>query len=239
MLSLKDKFSKPLKKTTEQIKQAEKAIKRGNNQINAWANNANQKFKSVASAAGKTSLAIASIATGIGFKEAFDMETYKAQLETATGSTERAAELMKKAITMANKTPFEGGELVEATALFESMGMSSEKWLTYAGDMAGATGKDIMQAVEAIIDAQAGEWERMKEFGISLSDEDVAKLVDLMDKISKLDIDVDALARQASQLYEKLKGMGLDLDSIDTEQVGNFITRFFDRIVDLISGLLE
>ena len=63
--------------------------------------------------------------------------------------------------------------------------------------------------------------------------------VELMDKISKLDIDVDALARQASQLYEKLKGMGLDLDSIDTEQVGNFITRFFDRIVDLISGLLE
>ena len=79
----------------------------------------------------------------------------------------------------------------------------------------------------------------MEEFDISLSDEDVAKLVELMNKISKLDIDVNALAQQASQLYEKLKGMGLDLENIDTEQVGNFITRFFDRIVDLINSLLE
>ena len=79
----------------------------------------------------------------------------------------------------------------------------------------------------------------MEEFDISLSDEDVAKLVELMNKISKLDIDVNALAQQASQLYEKLKGMGLDLENIDTEQVGNFITRFFDRIVELINSLLE
>ena len=60
-----------------------------------------------------------------------------------------------------------------------------------------------------------------------------------MNKISKLDIDVDALARQASQLYDKLKGMGLDLDNIDTEKVGNFITRFFDKIVDWINSLLD
>ena len=78
----------------------------------------------------------------------------------------------------------------------------------------------------------------MKEFGISLSDEDVAKLTELMTKISKLDIDVDALAQQASALYEKLKGMGLDLEKIDGEKVGNFITRFFDKIVSLINELI-
>lgn len=78
----------------------------------------------------------------------------------------------------------------------------------------------------------------MQEFNISLSDEDVAALVDLMNRISQLDLDVNTLAQQASQLYEKLKGMGLDLDNIDTEQVGNFITRFFDRIMDLVNDLL-
>lgn len=77
----------------------------------------------------------------------------------------------------------------------------------------------------------------MKEFNIELSDEDVAKLVELMSKISKLDIDVDALAKQAGDLYEKLKGMGLDLENIDTEKVGNFLTRFLDQIIDFISGL--
>lgn len=109
-----------------------------------------------------------------------------------------------------------------------------------ASDMVAYIKQQIVeQGVDSKEDIETIIRNAMKEFGISLSDEDVAKLVDLMDKISKLDIDVDALARQASQLYEKLKGMGLDLDSIDTEQVGNFITRFFDRIVDLISGLLE
>ena len=60
-----------------------------------------------------------------------------------------------------------------------------------------------------------------------------------MNKISKLDLDVDALAKQAGELYEKLKGMGLDLDNIDTEKVGNFITRFFDSIVSFFSNLFS
>lgn len=77
----------------------------------------------------------------------------------------------------------------------------------------------------------------MKEFNIDLSDEQVQELIKLMNKISKLDLDVDALAKQAGELYEKLKGMGLDLDNVDTEQVGNFITRFFDAIVSFISNL--
>ena len=97
----------------------------------------------------------------------------------------------------------------------------------------------IEQGVDSDADIETIIRNAMEEFDISLSDEDVAKLVELMNKISKLDIDVNALAQQASQLYEKLKGMGLDLENIDTEQVGNFITRFFDSIVELINSLLE
>ena len=97
----------------------------------------------------------------------------------------------------------------------------------------------IEQGVDSDADIETIIRNAMEEFDISLSDEDVAKLVELMNKISKLDIDVNALAQQASQLYEKLKGMGLDLENIDTEHVGNFITRFFDRIVELINSLLE
>ncbi len=109
-----------------------------------------------------------------------------------------------------------------------------------ASDMIAYIKQQIVeQGVDSAEDIETIIRNAMEEFDISLSDEDVAKLVELMDKISKLDIDVNALAQQASQLYEKLKGMGLDLDNIDTEQVGNFITRFFDRIVDLISSLFE
>ena len=227
ILSLQDRFSKPLAKTKAAIEKAEREIGRAHYTINKWANNANKKFTAVASAAGKTSLAIASIAAGVGFKEAFDMETYKAQLETATGSTERAAELMKKAITMANKTPFEGGELVEATALFESMGMSSEKWLTYAGDMAGATGKDIMQAVEAIIDAQAGEWERMKEFGIKGVD-DMDTLVQVMNQ---------RFAGGMDKLSTTTKGMWSTITGVSKNSLAKIIGIMDDGSVRVGSAL--
>lgn len=181
LLSLKDKFSKPLAGTTNEIKKARQEMKLGQNQINKWGRSINNAFTGAVKNAAKFTAAMGAAGAAMGFKEAFDLETYKAQLETATGSTEKAAELMKSAIAMANKTPFEGGELVEATAMLEAMGMDSKKWLTYAGNMAGATGKDIMQATEAIIDAQAGEWERMKEFGIK-GVKDMDTLVKVMDK---------------------------------------------------------
>ena len=155
LLSLKDKFSKPLAGTTKEIRKARQEMKLGQNQINKWGRSINNAFTGAVKNAAKFTVAMGAAGAAMGFKEAFDLETYKAQLETATGSTEKAAELMKNAIAMANKTPFEGGELVEATAMLEAMGMDSKKWLTYAGNMAGATGKDIMQATEAIIDAQA------------------------------------------------------------------------------------
>ena len=85
---------------------------------------------------------------------------------------------MRDAIAFANKTPFETGQVIEATAKFESMGLSAKKWLSITSDMAGATSKDMIQAVEAVIDAVAsGEFERLKEFGLSkktLEDLDVS-----------------------------------------------------------------
>lgn len=181
LLSLKDKFSKPLVGTKKEVEKLTKQMKMGQNQINKWGRSINNAFTGAVKNAAKFTAAMGAAGAAMGFKEAFDLETYKAQLETATGSTEKAAELMKSAIAMANKTPFEGGALVEATAMLEAMGMDSKKWLTYAGNMAGATGKDIMQATEAIIDAQAGEWERMKEFGIK-GVKDMDTLVKVMDK---------------------------------------------------------
>lgn len=183
LIVLKDKFTKPLKGTEKEIAAAKMQIQKSSKELNKWAANANKKFKSVASTAAKTigglGITLGSLAAGVGFNEAFNMETYKAQLETATGDTQKAADIMKYAINMANKTPFEGGALVEAAAKFEAMGMSAEEWLGRAGDMAGATGKDIIQATEAIIDAQSGEWERMKEFGIKGVD-DMDELVQVM-----------------------------------------------------------
>ena len=74
---------------------------------------------------------------------------------------------MTYAINLANKTPYEGGQMIEAASKFESMGMDAYKWLSLSGDTAAATNKDLIQATEALIDAQTGELERLKEFGIT------------------------------------------------------------------------
>ena len=41
-----------------------------------------------------------------------------------------------------------------------------------------------------------------------------------------------------SSIDNKLKDMGLDLSKVDTKQVGNFITRFFDRIMSLVNQFI-
>lgn len=167
LLRLQDKFTKPLQGTTKEIRAQKAQINAATKAINSYADKANTAFKRVTAVASGVTAALGAAAIKTGFSEALDLEGYKMQLETATKDTQRAAELMQYAIDLANKTPFEGGKLVEAAAKFESMGMSAETWLTKAGDMAAATNKDYDQAVEALIDAQAGELERLKEFGIT------------------------------------------------------------------------
>ncbi len=174
ILSLKDKFSKPVENATKSTKQLKREMQLGSNTVKKFATNMNNSFLSIAKTTVKTALtatgAIASLAAGVGFKEAVDLEGYRLQLETATKDTKKAAEIMQYAIDLANKTPFEGGELVQGAAQFEAMGLSAKKWLPLAGDIAAATNKDFMQATEAIIDAQTGELERLKEFGIKKAD---------------------------------------------------------------------
>jgi len=167
ILKLKDQYSKPITLAKEGTKKFNNQVSHAQNAVKRFGNEINNSFKTAvkASAVALTGLGAAALKTG--FSEALDLEGYRSQLETATKDTKKAAEIMQYAINLANKTPFEGGELVEAAAKFEAMGMSAEKWLTYAGDMAGATNKSFDQATEALIDAQTGELERLKEFGIT------------------------------------------------------------------------
>ncbi len=167
LLRLQDNFTKPLQGTTKQIKAQKAQINAATKAINKYADKANKAFKRITAVSAGVTAALGAAAIKTGFSEALDLEGYRMQLETATKDTKKASEIMQYAINLANKTPFEGGELVEGAAKFEAMGLSAKKWLTYAGDMAAATNKSFDQSVEALIDAQAGELERLKEFGIT------------------------------------------------------------------------
>ncbi|WP_332648899.1 hypothetical protein [Lysinibacillus sp. 54212] len=96
-----------------------------------------------------------------------DMEQYQNTLTVVLGSQEKAIAQLGWAEKFAAKTPFEIPEIIEATTRLESYGIESKKVLGITGDMASVMGKDLMQAVEAVADAQTGELERLKEFGIT------------------------------------------------------------------------
>ncbi|NMM52155.1 hypothetical protein [Paenibacillus aquistagni] len=149
----------------------QRQVKQASNTISSFADNANKRFlsitKTVSTFTATTIAAVTGLAVKSGFSEAMDLEGFRLQLETATKDAKKAAEIMSYSIDLANKTPFEGGELVQGAAKLEAMGMSAKKWLPQIGDMAAATNKPFDQAIEAIIDAQAGELERLKEFGIT------------------------------------------------------------------------
>lgn len=149
---------------TREMESATRSVVAFKNRAGSAINSAAKSFvKFGTAAAGVT----AALAAKTGLSEAMDLEGYRLQLETATKDTQKASEIMQYAINLANKTPFEGGELVEGAAKFEAMGMAAQKWLPLAGDMAAATNKSFDQATEALIDAQNGELERLKEFGIT------------------------------------------------------------------------
>lgn len=107
----------------------------------------------------------------MGIKANASAEQAKMALETVTGSAKRADELFTNLQAFAAKTPFEFPELVQASINLESFGIKTEDWLTTIGDTAAAMGKSIDQVTQAVLDAATGEFERLKELGISTTRE--------------------------------------------------------------------
>ena len=171
ILNLRDNMSGGLIKAARNTKGVSKEMTSATRSVVAFKNKSvsaiGSATKSFLKLGAATAGVVATLAAKTGLSEAMDLEGYRLQLETATKDTQKASEIMQYAINLANKTPFEGGELVEAASKFEAMGMAAQKWLPLAGDMAAATNKSFDQATEALIDAQTGELERLKEFGIT------------------------------------------------------------------------
>lgn len=94
-----------------------------------------------------------------------------------------------------------------------------------------STPADIRDAVEV----------SAKALDINLSQEDVEKITDMMEKVSKVDVDVNAIKEQASEIYNKLKDAGIDFSQVDTEgladKVGSFFANIFNAIKDFFTGL--
>lgn len=122
-------------------------------------------------------------------------------------------------------------ELVVTGEIGDVLGDSEEasEIIAYIKQQILETGADSEEEIKAII------LDVLSKYNINLSDEDIAKIQALMEKISKLDLDVNALAKQAEELYNKFQDLGLEVDS---EKVGNFFTNLLSSIMEFLGNLL-
>ena len=80
-----------------------------------------------------------------------------------------------------------------------------------------------------------------KDLEVTLSEEDRALIRELLQKLSKLDLNAENLSEQAQGIYEDLKNSGFDVSKygVTDEEVQGFIARirqFFDWLKSLFGG---
>jgi hypothetical protein len=104
---------------------------------------------------------------GFAVSASMQMESYRARLQTAMHDTQKAAEMFEWAKKSAAKMPFEMGNIIDATTKLQLYGLSAKEWLPRVGDMAGAMGRDVTEAVDAVNMGLMGSVRSLRSFGIS------------------------------------------------------------------------
>ena len=74
--------------------------------------------------------------------------------------------------------------------------------------------------------------EGANQLGITITPEEEDSIVSLMEKISALDLDADAMKEQATELYNKLEEMG-----ITEESAKNFLQKLIDAIIEFFQSI--
>ncbi len=107
-----------------------------------------------------------------------EYEKFDAVLSNTFQSKEMGSGALAMLTDFAAKTPYQLNELTGGFIKLVNRGVyPTYQEMTKMGDLASSQGKSFDQLVEAIMDAQTGEFERMKEFGIKASKSgDIVKL---------------------------------------------------------------
>ena len=149
-----------------------------NDKTNNTGKNAEKDFDLIGSAASKVggivagAFAVGSIVSfGKGVIDATSQfQKFEAVLSNTLGSSSAAQLALSQIQEFATTTPFQVDELTGAFVKLANQGFKPNiDQMRLLGDLASSTGKSFDQLAEAILDAQTGEFERLKEFGVRAS----------------------------------------------------------------------
>lgn len=133
-------------------------------------------------------------------------------------------------------------ELVTTGEISDAVGNSSEaeELISYVKAQIAANDLDTEEEIEAAIR------QGMKDLNVSLTEEEIKQIVDLMMKIKAMGIDFSVLADQAEDIYAKYKDQidagTFSIDDIDLNDLGigkiisNAVSNFFSGITESVKG---
>ena len=158
-----------------ELDKGESSVKRFSDNTDKNVRSAGASFEGMARSVTKIAAPLLGAVSAMeGLQKALEVQRQfdrlNAGLITATGSSEKAAVAFSALQEFAAKTPYSLDQAVEGFSKLVNLGLTpSEKALTSYGNTAAAMGKDLNQMIEAVADAATGEFERLKEFGITSS----------------------------------------------------------------------
>lgn len=106
-----------------------------------------------------------------------------------------------------------------------------EEFIAYVKSVIAEKGLDDEESINEALD------EACEKYGVTLTDDERQQIIDLLLKISSLDIDLSALVDYASSLYDSFKGSG-DASGV-LESIGQFFADLFSGIGDFFKGLFS
>lgn len=164
-------FNKAMSDLKSEVNDVSSTISKSNNDSIA----STKKMGSAFSEVGKTLASVFAVDQLINFgKKILDttveFQKMEAVLTTALGSNSAAKAAMDQIVNFASSTPFQVNELTDSFVKLANRGfVPTMEQMKQMGDLASSVGKSFDQLTEAILDAQTGEFERLKEFGIKAS----------------------------------------------------------------------
>jgi hypothetical protein len=163
-------------------------------------------------------------------------QRFEAVLTNTLGSNSSAQKAMKDIIDFASRTPFQVDELTDSFVKFANRGINlTIAEMTKLGDIAASQGKSFNQLTEAVLDAQTGEFERLKEFGIRASKEGDKVTLSFKGITKEVANNEDAI-KNAILSYGELEGVAGGMEAISKtlggslSNLGDSLDKFFASI---------
>ncbi len=242
---LKD-FNKAMSELKTEVDGISKSVTKSNDESIA----STKKMSGAFSDVGKTLAGVFAVDQLISFGKQIlattvEFQKMEAVLTTALGSNSAAKAAMDQIVNFASSTPFQVNELTDSFVKLANRGfVPTMEQMRQMGDVASSVGKSFDQLTEAILDAQTGEFERLKEFGIKASAQgDVVQFTfkGITTEVAKSD--------KAIQEYilslGNLEGVSGSMEAISKTTGGAIsnlednITQLFKNIGDSSSGFIN